>query len=181
MRTQDSAFTHIRPRHAPYVLHGGKRNRGKVHKGSLTRMAPKRKFRYEDTGVKKAASLSARLLESRENVRVIAQLRDRRPGERQFMLNEGDEVPGEHAGDMLEDESSAFDELPTAFEESSQSTSDFEEDTPVGDEEEPLSLSDRVLYYAALVEHSRMSKEAVRRMEKLMGVIYGKPPPFTVH
>ncbi|CAJ0597310.1 unnamed protein product [Cylicocyclus nassatus] len=111
-------------------------------KRSLTHMAPKRKFRYEDTGVKKAGKASrARLLANRENVRVIAQLRDRRPGE--------------------------------------QSTSDFDEDTTVGDEEEPLSLSDRVLYYAALVEHSGMSKEAVRRMEKLMGVIYGKPPPFT--
>ncbi|RCN39207.1 hypothetical protein ANCCAN_14874, partial [Ancylostoma caninum] len=42
-----------------------------------------------------------------------------------------------------------------------------------------MSIYERTLYYGMYVQHFGLSLEEIKRMEDLMGVLYGTPPPIT--
>ncbi|RCN47006.1 hypothetical protein ANCCAN_06937 [Ancylostoma caninum] len=44
-----------------------------------------------------------------------------------------------------------------------------------------MSIYERTLYYGMYVQHFGLSLEEIKRMEDLMGVLYGTPPPITVN
>ncbi|RCN51759.1 hypothetical protein ANCCAN_02119 [Ancylostoma caninum] len=63
----------------------------------------------------------------------------------------------------------------------------MEHDWSKGGENQPhmeggdIPTSSRALYYAMYVQHSGLSNEEIKAMERLMAVIYGTPPPYAGH
>ncbi|EYB81442.1 hypothetical protein Y032_0384g412 [Ancylostoma ceylanicum] len=88
----------------------------------------------------------------------------------------GEDVLEEGHVDEDAREGDVFRDVPTpGFAEQHQTPSSETHESDIAN----LSIHDRILYYAMYAQHFGLSGEEIKRMEELMHVIYGSPPPIT--